>query len=110
MSSEFSREIRKLEVRLEDYTKADQEFVEHVKGYAKTLRMLSEGLEKRGKPPSPDEISQLSRLRSDAIKSLGQVMKSESNVAHEKSHLFESYATLILCLEKEIGKLKSNSI
>jgi len=37
MSSELSREIRKLDVRLEDYTKADQEFVEHVKGYAKTL-------------------------------------------------------------------------
>jgi len=110
MSSELSREIRKLDVRLEDYTKADQEFVEHVKGYAKTLRKLSEGLEKRREPPSPDEIKQLSRLRSHTIESLGQVMKSESNVAHERSHLSESYATLILCLEKEFGKLKPNSI
>lgn len=110
MSSEFSREIRKLEVRLEDYMKADQEFIEHVKEYAKALRKLSEGLEKREKTPSPNEIEKLSRLKSDAIESLSQVMKSESNVEHEKSHLLESYAALVSYLENVVAKLNRRSI
>jgi hypothetical protein len=106
MSSEFSREIRKLEVRFEDYMKAEQEFVGHVKECIKIFKELMENLEK-GKTSSSEEIEKLSTLRRKAIKSLGQVLKSESDNEHEKSHLFESYGALILCLDKEFEKPKS---
>ena len=107
MSSEFSREIRKLEVRFEDYMKAEQESVEHVKECIRILSQLMENLERKGKTSSSEEIEKLSMLKKEAIKSLSQVLKSEGNIEHEKSHLFESYGALILCLDKEFEKPKS---
>lgn len=107
MVSEFSREIRKLEVRFEDYMKAEHESVELVKECVRTFRELMKGLEKRGQTPTSEEIEKLSMLKTEAIKSLSQVLKSEGNIEHEKSHLFESYGALILCLDKEFEKPKS---
>lgn len=107
MSSEFSREIRKLDVRLEDYMKAEQEFVEHVKECIRILWQLMENLEKKGKTSSSEEIEKLSVLKKEAIKSLSQVLKSESNIEHEKSHLMESYGALILCLDENFEKAES---
>ena len=107
MVSEFSREIRKLEVRFEDYMKAEHESAELVKECVRTFRELMKGLEKRGKTPTSEEIEKLSMLKTEAIKSLSQVLKSEGNIEHEKSHLFESYGALILCLDKEFEKPKS---
>lgn len=107
MSSEFSREIRKLDVRLEDYMKAEQEFVEHVKECIRILWQLMENLEKKGKTSSSEEIEKLSVLKKEAIKSLSQVLKSESNIDHEKSHLIESYGALILCLDEKFEKAES---
>ena len=107
MSSEFSRETRKLEVRFEDYMKAEQEFVKNVKECIRILKELMENLEKRGKTSKLEEIEKLSTLKMDAIKSLNQLLMSESNIEHEKSHLFESYGAVILCLEETFEKLKS---
>jgi hypothetical protein len=107
MGSEFSREIRKLEVRLEDYMKAEQEFVEHVKECIRVFGELMKHLEKRSKTSSSKEIEKLSMLKTETIKSLSQVLKSESNIEHEKSHLLESYGALILCLDEEIEKAQS---
>ncbi|MCK4434458.1 hypothetical protein KAU92_03120, partial [Candidatus Bathyarchaeota archaeon] len=65
-----------------------------------------DGLEEKGKASSSDEIEEFSRIRNDAIKALSQVLKSEGNIEHEKSHIFESYGALVLCLEKTFEKLK----
>lgn len=86
--------------------KAQQEFIEHVKQCVRIFKELMENLEKRGKISSFEELEKLSILRREAIKSLGQVLKSESNIEHEKSHLFESYGALILFLDKEFEKSK----
>ncbi len=56
MASEFSREIRKLEARFEDYMKAEQESVEHVKECVRISRELMDSLEKRGETSSSEEI------------------------------------------------------
>jgi hypothetical protein len=106
MSFEFSREIRKLEVRFGEYMKAEQEFVGHVKECIRVFEELMENLEKRDKTSSCEEIKKLSKLRREATKSLGKVLKSESDIEHEKSHIFESYGALILCLDEELEKLK----
>lgn len=107
MSSEFSREIRKLEVRFGDYMKAEQEFAEYVKECIRVFVELMESLGKRSKTSSSKKIEKLSLLKTEAVKSLDQVLKSEGNVEHERSHLFESYGALILCLDEEFEKLKS---
>jgi glutaminase len=107
MGSEFSREIRKLEVRLEDYMKAEQEFVENVKECIRVFGELMKNLEKRSKTSSSKEIEKLSLLKKEAVKSLSQVLKSEGNIEHEKSHLLESYGALILCLDEEFEKAQS---
>jgi hypothetical protein len=106
MSFEFSREIRKLEVRFGDYVKAEQEFSEHVKDCIRVLRALVVNLENRGKAPSYKETRKLSELRRAAMNSLSEVLTSESNVEHERSHVFKSYSALILCLDREFKKLK----
>ena len=107
MSSEFSREIRKLEIRFEDYMKAEQEFAGHVKECIKVFKELMENREKGDKASSSEEIERLLKLRREAVKSLGQMLKSESNVEHERSHLFESYGALVLCLDMEFEKPES---
>jgi len=63
-----------------------------------------ENLEKKGKTSSSEEIEKLSVLKKEAIKSLSQLLKSESSIEHEKSHLMESYGALILCLDEEFEK------
>jgi len=90
--------------------KAEQESMELVKECVRTFKELMKGLEKRGKTSNSEEIEKLLRLRREAVKSLGQVLKSEGNIEHEKSHVLKSYGALILCLEKIFGKLDSNSI
>lgn len=106
MSFEFSREIKKLEVRFGDYVKAEQEFSEHMKDCIRVLRELVVNLENRVKAPSYKETRKLSELRREAMKSLSEVLTSESAVEHEKSHVFKSYSALILCLDKEFEKPK----
>jgi len=106
MSFEFLREVKKLEVRFGDYVKAEQEFSEHVKDCIRVLRALVENLENRGKAPSYEETRKLSELRREAMKSLSEVLTSESDVEHEKSHVFKSYSALILCLDRDFKKLK----
>jgi hypothetical protein len=106
MSFECSREIRKLDVRFGDYVKAEQEFSEHMKDCIRVLKELMETLENRDGAPSYKETRKLSELRREAIESLSEVLASESDVEHEKSHVFKSYAALILCLNKEFEKLK----
>ncbi|MCK4434550.1 hypothetical protein KAU92_03585 [Candidatus Bathyarchaeota archaeon] len=107
MSFEISREIRKLEVRFGDYMKAEQEFVERVKECIRVFKELMKNLEKRDKTSSPGEVKKLAKLRREAIKSLSQVLKSESDIEHEKSHIFESYGALILCLNGELERPRS---
>lgn len=108
MSSRLSREIRKLEVRFGDYMKAEQELVERVNECIRAFKELTENLEKRGtaRALSCEETKKLSKLRRRAMKSLGEVLTSESDIKHEKSHVFESYGALILFLNKESEKPK----
>lgn len=104
MSFECSTEIRKLDVRFGDYVKAEQEFSEHMKSCIRVLKKLIETLENSDKTPSYKETGKLLELRPEAIKSLSEVLASESDVEHEKSHVFKSYSALILCLNKELEK------
>lgn len=85
--------------------RAEQELVEHVNECIRAFKELTENLEKKGKTFSCEEMK-LSRLRRRAMRSLGEVLASESGIEHEKSHVFESYGALILFVNKESEKPK----
>jgi hypothetical protein len=77
MTSILLREIQKLEVRFRDYLTAEQKFSEHAKDCIKIFNDLVKGLDKTGKTYNSKRIKKLSTLRRGAIKSLGEMLKSE---------------------------------
>jgi len=95
------REIRKLEVRLEDFLKENEEFVKELRICLEKFKALNENLEKLETSPSPEKLSTLKKLRLEAAKAFNETLKQESIAEHEKSHLLESYGALILTLEEE---------
>ncbi|MBS7632679.1 hypothetical protein KEJ15_03535 [Candidatus Bathyarchaeota archaeon] len=99
-SEELLREIRKLEIRLDDFLK--EVFVRELRKYVEKLKDVSNRIEKlAGKP------NRLAMLRVEVAQAFYETLKSESKAQHEKSHLLESYGALILALEREFQKLCS---
>lgn len=87
MPEELSREIRKLEVRLENFRKKEDAFVNELKRCIEKLWELNESLERLGKEVSPKEAEELLRLQLDLIKAFGETMKRGGEAEHERSHL-----------------------
>jgi len=99
------REIRKLEVRLEDFLKENEEFMKELRTCLEKLRELNKNLEKSGASSSPGKIKILMKLRLETTKAFNEAMKKGSRAEHEKSHLLESYGALVLALEEEFQNL-----
>lgn len=92
---ELAREIRKLEVRLEDFLREEEIFAKKLKTYIEKIDDVSNYIrELRCKP------KELAKLRLEVTQALNEVLKSESKVQHEKSHILESYGALILAIEE----------
>ena len=104
MPKDLSREIRKLEVRLEEYLKEKEEFVKQLRKCLSSFTELNNTLERS--KMSKEDKGKLTRLRIKAVKALSEALKREGAVEHERSHLLESYGALILSLEEEFGKSK----
>jgi len=100
MSEKLSREIRKLEVRLNEFLEHEKEVVEALKECIEKFLKLSGFIEKVETKPSSEQLKELLKLRFDAIKSFNNALEKMSKAEHEKSHLFESYGALILALEE----------
>jgi len=99
------REIRKLEVRLEDFLKENEEFVKELRTCLEKLKELNRNLEELGASSSPEKIKMLMKLRLESTKALNEALKKGSRAEHEKSHLSESYGALVLALEEEFQSL-----
>ncbi|MGB9741440.1 MAG: hypothetical protein ACPLW5_06755 [Candidatus Bathyarchaeales archaeon] len=101
-SEELLREIRKLEIRLDDFLKEEEAFVKELRELIKKLKDVSNRIEKlKGKP------DELSMLRVEVAQAFNEALKSESKAQHEKSHLLESYGAIIIALEKEFQNICS---
>jgi hypothetical protein len=96
---DFFTEIRKLEVRLKDYLNEEKNFTESLKKCIKKLQALHESLEQKHVPLDAAETEEISKLKSEVMVSLSEVMKKEGKAEHEKNHLFDSYAAIILELQ-----------
>lgn len=105
MPERLFREIRKLEVRLEDFLKENGEFVKELRICLEKLKELNRNLEKIRVSPSPEKIKMLMELRLEATRALNEALKKGSRAEHEKSHLLESYGALFLALEEEFQNL-----
>lgn len=99
------REIRKLEARLEDFLKENEEFVKELGIWLEKFKELNENLEKLEAISSPEKIRMLTKLRLEAAKAFNEALKRESIAEHEKSRLLESYGALVLTLEEEFQNI-----
>jgi hypothetical protein len=91
---DFYTEVRKLEVRLKEYTEEEQTFVEHLQEAIAQLKELHEAAEKA---PHAEETQ---KLKAQAIAALSEALQIQSKAEHEKSHLLESYGALMLALQE----------
>jgi len=104
MPEELSREIRKLEARLEDFLKDEEDFVKGLRSCLKKFKELNNILERLETRPDSKKVKELMELRLEATKMLNEALKRESKAEHEKSHLLESYGSLVLALEEEFQR------
>ncbi|MGB9853646.1 MAG: hypothetical protein ACPLRY_02415 [Candidatus Bathyarchaeales archaeon] len=95
-SGEFLREIRKFEARMNDFIKEEKALTENLKKFMEKLRDAGDKIGKLKNNPE-----ELEALRLEIAQALNDVLKSEGEAQHERSHLLESYGALILALEKE---------
>jgi chromosome segregation ATPase len=98
-SGEFLREIRKFEARLNDFLKEEEALTGNLKKFIEKLRDACDKIERLKNKPE-----ELEALRLEIAQALNDVLKSEGEAQHERSHLLESYGALILALEKELQR------
>jgi 5'(3')-deoxyribonucleotidase len=97
--SELLREIKKLEVRLDDFLKEEKIFTENLKKFIEKLRDSCDKIERLKNKPE-----ELAALRLEIAQALNNVLKSEGEAQHERSHLLESYGASIIALEEEFKR------
>ncbi len=100
VSEDFLREVRKLEVRLEEYLKEEKNFVDNLQQCISQLKALHTSIEQLHAPVNAETAEKTSIYKAAAISSLSETLKIEGKAEHEKSHLLDSYGTLIAMLQK----------
>lgn len=103
----LSREIRKFEIRLEDYLKEEEVFVKELRKCLAKFKELNKSLEGLKTKSSTMKVKEWKDQRMETIKTLSEALKKESVAEHERSHLLESYGTLLLALEEELNKVET---
>ncbi len=109
MPEKLSREIRKLEIRIEDYSGEEEGFMKELMKCINKFMELNKNLEELKTEAGPEEIRELMKLRLESIKALSEALKKGSKAEHERSHLLESYGALVLAMEKEVYDLLGRS-
>jgi molecular chaperone GrpE (heat shock protein) len=107
MVEELSREIRKLEVRLDRFVTEEEGFVKKLQNCLVKFRVLNQNLERVKTKPDPKMVEELSTLRLESIEALSEALEKGSDAEHERSHLLESYGALILALERAFKDLNT---
>ena len=105
MPEELLREIRKLEVRLEDFLKDEDAFVKGLRSCLEKFKELNNTIERLETRPDSRRVEELMKLRLEATKMLNEALKREGKAEHEKSHLLESYGALVLASEEEFQRV-----
>jgi type VI protein secretion system component VasF len=101
----LSLEIRKFEVRLREYVEAEEKAAESLKTLIEKLKQLNSFMETLPTEKNSEMLDRIMELRLQAIKAFREALSSISKAEHEKSHLSESYGSIISALEEQIQKL-----
>jgi hypothetical protein len=108
-SEELLREVKKLEIRLDEYLEDEEAFVQHLRNCISQLKLLCASLEKTGTTSNAEKIEAL-QLKTRAITTLSEALQKGGRAEHERSHLLESYGALILALQKIEGSCKAHTV
>jgi hypothetical protein len=100
MSEALSREIQKLDVRLERFITKEDDFIKSLRQSISQFRLLHQQIEQANQKPGVDMSEDLGNSRLVAIETFSDALTKASDAEHEKSHLLESYGALILAIEK----------
>jgi hypothetical protein len=98
-TEEYYTEVRKLEVRLDEYLEEEEIFIQKLRNSIMQLKALHTTID-QPLPKNAEVTQEISKLKADALSSLSEAMKLEGKAEHEKSHLLESYGALIVALQK----------
>jgi uncharacterized protein HemX len=101
----LSLEIRKFEVRLREYVEAEEKAAESLKTLIEKLKELNSFMETLPTEKNSEMLDRIMELRLQAIKAFREALSSISKAEHEKSHLSESYGSILSALEEQIQKI-----
>lgn len=105
MLENLSRETRKLEARLDAFLKEEDAFLEELRGCINKLKELERNLRDFEEKTRSKGVDELLNLRLETINLFSKVLKKQGESEHEKSHLLESYGSLLLVIEEEFKEL-----
>ncbi|MGC8999245.1 MAG: hypothetical protein ACP5JW_07680 [Candidatus Bathyarchaeia archaeon] len=100
MPDELSIEIRKFEVRLQEFIKAEDEAIKSLKAFIEKVKELNSLLEAQPEKRKPETLEKIIKLRLETIKALQNALNCTAKAEHEKSHIPQSYGTILLTIEK----------
>ena len=99
-SEQFYREVRKLEVRLDDYLKEEGAFVTEIRNCIAQFKSLYSLTSKLNEKDELKEIADALVLKTKSEETFSKAIMQQGEAGHEGSHLLESYGALILALQK----------
>ena len=105
----LSLEIRKFEVRLREYVEAEEKAAESLTTLIEKLKQLNSFMETSPTKKNSEKLDRIMELRLQAIKAFKEALSCMSKAEHEKSHLSESYGSIISTLEEQIQKITYNA-
>jgi len=101
----LSLEIRKFEVRLREYVEAEEKAVKLLATLIEKLKQLNSFMETLPTEKNSEMLDRIMELRLQAIKAFREALSCISKAEHEKSHLSESYGSILSALEEQIQKI-----
>jgi len=104
MPEELLNETCKLEARLERFLENEKAATETLRNCILKFKQLNSLLDTVKETPTNEEKEKLRNLRLEALQELSNALEKFSDAEHEKSHLLESYGSLLLELEKVTTK------
>jgi hypothetical protein len=99
MFEELSREIQKLDARIERFIEKEAEFVKQIRNCLSTFQALNHKFRPKNTQSNVNTIKEILNVKSEAIESFSDAMAMASDAEHERSHLLESYGALLLATE-----------
>ena len=107
MPAELLREIRKLEVRINDFLESEKTCIESMRRYVDRLKEFNQAVDEAEANPTPERSGKALRLKAEAAQALGEILQKMGELDHERSHLLESLGALARALEESAQKLLS---